>query len=100
MLDYKAEREIERNINEGVKWYLAASYGYYILGDTILTDTYFDQLAVRLRRVWDEVSHPHKDLITEDDLWCGSLLLAEEKYPQDIIKEFESLRSMMGETDA
>ena len=89
MLDYEAEREIERDINNAVKWYLSSSYGYYVKGDTILTDPYFDQLAVRLRRVWDTINHPHKDLITEDDLWCGSLLLAEEKYPEDIIQEFE-----------
>ena len=50
MLDYEAEREIERDINNAVKWYLSSSYGYYIKGDTILTDPYFDQLAVRLRR--------------------------------------------------
>ena len=91
MLDHKAEREIEKDINSGVTWYLAASYGYYIKGDTILTDTYFDQLAVRLRRVWDQVVHPYKDLITEDDLWCGSLLLAEDKYPQDIIETYKAL---------
>ena len=91
MSDYLASRDIECNINEGVRWYLMAAYGYYIRDAPIMSDAYFDHLAVKLRRVWGEITHPHKDLITEDDLWCGSLLLAEEKYPQDIIADYTAI---------
>jgi len=53
----------------------------------LVSDDFFDRLAVRLRTAWETIEHPHKHLITEDDLWCGSLLLAEDKYPKDVIAE-------------
>lgn len=85
MSDYNAAREIDRDINEGVRWYLMAAYAYYIKDAPIVSDDFFDRLAVRLRTAWETIEHPHKHLITEDDLWCGSLLLAEDKYPKEII---------------
>jgi len=87
MRDYKAAREIERDINSGVRWYLMAAYAYYIKDAPIVSDDFFDRLAVRLRTAWETIEHPHKHLITEDDLWCGSLLLAEDKYPKDVIAD-------------
>jgi len=87
MRDYKAAREIEQDINSGVRWYLMAAYTYYIKDAPIVSDYFFDRLAVRLRNAWGTIEHPHKHLITEDDLWCGSLLLAEDKYPKDVIAD-------------
>jgi hypothetical protein len=87
MRDFKATLEIEQDINAGVRWYLMAAYAYYIKDAPIVSDDFFDRLAVRLRNSWETIEHPHKHLITEDDLWCGSLLLAEDKYPKDVIAE-------------
>ena len=87
MKDFKATREIEQDINAGVRWYLMAAYAYYIKDAPIVSDDFFDRLAVRLRTAWETIEHPHKHLITEDDLWCGSLLLAADKYPKDVIAE-------------
>ena len=53
----------EQDHNLLVPWFLMASYAYYELGKTIMTDTEFDTLSELLRTHWDTVVHPHKELI-------------------------------------
>lgn len=48
--------------------YLIHCCCYYELDATILTDTEFDGLAHDLAARWDEVDHPHKQLVNIDSL--------------------------------
>lgn len=65
----------------GVAWYLMASLAYYHWDRPILSDGAFDELARWLLERWETVQHPHKNLITEDDLRAGTLLLEEKRFP-------------------
>ena len=62
--------------------YLVASYGYYILGVSVMDDCEYDQLARTLLERWDDFEHMHKHLVTRGDLEAGTLYrLSEDKYP-------------------
>ena len=51
-----------------VSWFLISSYAYYELGHPVMTDEEFDKLVERLTKEYDDITHPHKHLITEDHL--------------------------------
>jgi hypothetical protein len=53
-------------------WYLMSSYLYYECETPVLSDYEFDTLARKLIDSWEEVDHPHKRLITLDDLQAGT----------------------------
>ena len=63
--------------------YLMASYLYYICDlQPPLSDAEFDQLGRYLLDHYDEISHPHKHLVTKEDFSAGTLFgLAREAYP-------------------
>ena len=68
--------------NVRLAWFLAASFAYYHRGESLLSDTLFDQIAKDLLRDWHAVDHPHKRLVREADLKAGTLYaLPERKYP-------------------
>jgi hypothetical protein len=71
------------------RW-LEDSYQYYILSvETSRCDYDYDLAASHLLKNWDEVTHPAKSLITEDDLRCGSAFtIKKEDYPEDIQNKF------------
>ncbi len=48
--------------------YLTHCYLYYEMSETRLTDQEFDELADALRDRWNEVGHPHKELVDYDSL--------------------------------
>ena len=54
--------------NELVEWFLMASYAYYEQENPIMSDYEFDSIALLLREKLPLSDHPHKDLITEDNL--------------------------------
>ena len=81
MHDDKAERAILASVHMHVPWYLIASYGYYHLDISLLSDTLFDQICVTLNRCWDEIKHSHKHIINRDDLTAGSCFLPVEVFP-------------------
>lgn len=64
----------KHNVNMLVPHYIMASYAYYVLDDPLIPDTYFDQMAKRLLKNWDKITHWHKDYITIDDLKAGTYL--------------------------
>jgi hypothetical protein len=64
-----------------VNYYLLASYCYYLLDESPLTDDAFDYLCKRLLDVFDQVEHQHKHLITKADLEAGTCLLREDQFP-------------------
>lgn len=62
--------------------YLMASYCYYILHKSPITDEEYDQLAKVLLKYWDQFEHQHKHLVTKDDLDAGTLYaLRRDDYP-------------------
>tara|TARA_Y100001973_G_C4915260_1_gene193821 strand:- start:104 stop:394 length:291 start_codon:yes stop_codon:yes gene_type:complete len=63
-----------RKMNSGqlVSWFMMASYAYYQLDVNLMSDYDFDFLVERLRNEWDNVNHPHKDLIKKTNLDAGS----------------------------
>tara|TARA_R110000782_G_scaffold186064_1_gene276132 strand:+ start:323 stop:664 length:342 start_codon:yes stop_codon:yes gene_type:complete len=80
------------NPNMMVPWYLMASYSYYVEDDPILSDGLFDELAHKMLESWDTIEHWHKELITEEDLKAGTLLIRE--FPNRVINAVNSLRTV------
>jgi len=65
----KTRFDVEAMIpNQLVSWFMIGGYSYYILGDRVMEDSDFDYLVLRLKEHWDEIDHPHKELITEGHL--------------------------------
>ena len=72
-----------RTRNNPVAMYLMAAYAYYMDDDPILADFQFDDLAKHLLANIDEMpDHPHKHLLTKDDLSAGTYL---GEYPGIVI---------------
>lgn len=59
--------------------YLMSAYAYYEQDDPLITDVEFDMLAKYILHNYDSLKHPHKELITKDDLGAGTYL---GKYPE------------------
>ena len=55
-----------------VSWFMIGSYAYYDLNKNVMTDYDFDFLVMRLKEEWDNINHPHKELITLTNLNAGS----------------------------
>lgn len=51
-----------------VPYYLMASYLYYIRDMSLLSDTEYDKLCIRLDKEWDNLEHAHKYLIDRESL--------------------------------
>lgn len=58
--------------NRLVPYYLMSSYLYYHANAQVLTDADYDQICKRLLFEWDNISHPHKGLVTRADLEAGT----------------------------
>jgi hypothetical protein len=63
------------NRNLLVPHYLIHCYIYYEIGDSIISDDEFDQLAKRIYDEWDDIEHMHKHLIDRDSLSTGGSYL-------------------------
>lgn len=68
-----------------------SAYAYYELDNPLMTDAQFDKLGVWLLKHYDDIEHPHKDLITKDDLKAGSYL---GKYPEMVKGAVQSWNTM------
>lgn len=68
-----------------VSHYLIASFNYYHLDQSPMTDQAFDRLCVRLLEQYDSIEHTHKHLISKDDLAAGSCFLPYEKFPSRVL---------------
>tara|TARA_B100000282_G_scaffold277206_1_gene235879 strand:+ start:165 stop:455 length:291 start_codon:yes stop_codon:yes gene_type:complete len=55
-----------------VSWFMIGSYAYYKLDENVMSDYDFDFLVKRLKEEWDNINHPHKELITLTNLDSGS----------------------------
>lgn len=73
---------IEKTPESAIAWFLMASYAYYVLDKPILTDACYDMLCMYINDNWLFLFHPHKDLISKEDLESGTgYYLKEEDYP-------------------
>ncbi len=81
---------IDKNSNMLIPWYLMAAYAYYVEDEPILEDVMFDRLAKKLLKVFDEVEHVHKELLTKDMLEAGTYL---GEYPSLVQGAVRDIRS-------
>lgn len=49
-----------------------ASWMYYQEDESVISDATFDAMAHRMLAEWDTIRHPHKGLVTREDLEAGS----------------------------
>jgi hypothetical protein len=69
-------------LNMLVPWYLMASYAYYVLDQSLLTDAQFDRMCSLLYQNWDMIDHRHKAWVDRDALRAGTgYHMAERDYP-------------------
>lgn len=80
--DEEAQEKIAEAPNLSVPWFLMASYTYYILNKSILSDTYYDQLSHFILDNWDTLEHRHKHLLDKNGLEAGTAYyLKKDDYP-------------------
>ena len=65
-------QEVLERPNLALSHYLMSCYLYYMRHQSVYTDEEFDLIAKKLLEVWDEVEHPHKDLVSLEDLEAGT----------------------------
>ena len=76
-----------------LSWYLMCSYLYYCLDFSAVSDDVYDAMAKKLLSVWDDIDHPHKYLISKEDLAAGTLYgVSSLKYPLMIKNAAERVR--------
>ncbi len=64
-------------------YYLMASYLYYIKDLSLLEDHTYDLIAKRILNEFATFEHPHKSIITKEDLKAGTLFgVVELNYPK------------------
>jgi hypothetical protein len=57
-----------------ISMYLMSAYSYYVEDDNIIGDWQFDLLAKWLLENIEGLTHPHKHLLTKEDLTAGTYL--------------------------
>lgn len=62
----------KKNPNTCVSFFLSASYCYYILYQSLLSDECFDGMCKWMYENWESIEHEHKFMITKEMLKCGS----------------------------
>ena len=89
----KAERIITNRITDNpnmlVPYYLMLSFAYYKQDDPIVSDAFYDKLARKLLKEYDNIEHYHKHLISKDALEAGSYL---GEYPSIVEGALNDLR--------
>jgi hypothetical protein len=73
----KLEKYIEGVISkEGpsmyIPWFLILSWSYYVMDISPVRDTWFDEVCHTMLREWKNITHRHKDRISEEDLRAGT----------------------------
>lgn len=85
---YMAEH-ISKSPNMLVPYYLMCAYAYYKEDWPIVTDSFYDKLAVTLEKKYDTIEHMHKYLINIEDLKAGTYL---GEYPEMVIGAVHNIR--------
>ena len=71
--------------NHLVHHYLLASFCYYHLNESPMTDEAFDFLCSRLQRELPDATTSHAALINPDDLDAGTCLIPRDKFPSIVV---------------
>lgn len=79
------------NPNMLVPYYLMTSYAYYVEDDPIVSDSFYDNLAKKLLKEFDNIQHHHKSVIDKDALSAGSFL---GEYPGIVQGALHSFKKM------
>ena len=75
-----------------VPWLLMSGYAYHHLDRPILSDSAWDTLCREATALWPTLMHPHKHLITVEDLKCSSLFaLPRSSYPAIAVSAAERI---------
>lgn len=88
-LDSFCSENIKKNKNLMIPWYLISSYGYYVENVSLLSDSFYDKLCFDLKFSIDQLSHPHKELVSKDALDAGTCLI--QDYPRIVMLSFKKL---------
>lgn len=77
-----------------ISWWLMSNYAYRIDADPIISDNCYDELCRILLEKFDDLEHPHKHLVTKEDLACGSDfgVAFEDMYPSRVSMAVRSVR--------
>lgn len=68
LLDGQCRFVMSKGPNGVVSWWLMAAYAYEVLNRPIVSDAMFDEMGRVITETWDEITHPHKDLLRRDSM--------------------------------
>lgn len=71
-LDHQLIEALAKSWNLSVPWFLCASYLYYYLDESVISDQTFDWMCEEMLERWKTIEHPHKVFITKPMLKTGS----------------------------
>ena len=72
MIDSIINAKIKDNISLSVPLYLIMSYAYYEEDKPIASDSTFDKVSKLMLENWKKIKHPHKKLISTNNLKAGT----------------------------
>jgi NAD-dependent DNA ligase len=58
--------------NQCFSWWMVHAFLYYRLDQAIISDKEFDTLTSWLKMSWQVITHPHKHLVSLEDLEAGT----------------------------
>ena len=89
MIDSIINAKIKDNISLSVPLYLIMSYAYYEEDKPIASDSTFDKVSKLMLENWKKIKHPHKKLISTDNLKAGTYM---GTYPSIVKDTLEMVR--------
>ena len=84
---------IDKLPNLMIPWYIMAAYAYYVQDDPIITDKLFDKIGRRIYEQWDNLTHAHKNYLSQDMVRSGTYL---GEYPSRVKGAVELMREIHG----
>ena len=71
-------------LDDKVIEYVRHSYRYYVKDSPTVSDGEYDTLAYELYKIYDELSDYSKELVSYDEVFCGTYL---SEYPANLIED-------------
>jgi hypothetical protein len=62
---------IDSDINSAITWYLMSAYSTQKMDSPILSASRVERLHRTILDNWDDIKHPHKDLVDTNDFILG-----------------------------
>ena len=70
----RRKRRATENINKLISDFMIYSYAYYKLGESLISDAEFDGICEKIKSNYNEITHPHKKLIDNLNVYSGYYL--------------------------